>query len=831
MKNKILLATLLLLSCMATRLYTAAPGGAGDAEAGNSSESARTTRDIAQSIQRSGLFGSIGGALGYVAQAARSTGSTLADWYGGTRRWLTGSNGTALLSAAYTGHQEIVASLLRAGIDKDYVNSKGETALMLAAYAGHKEVVELLLRAGADKNHTDNDGNTALICAASKDQKEIVELLLHAGADFNKRNKRGNTALMVASYAGHKEVVGLLLTTLNETSSPGLSMPRKSCYITFTQHDYTDAVINAILNSLATKTLVICTYHILKDLCIKYPIVQKQLESGAWLLVQSVHQDLYIIVPDSAYAPEKVCADEGLPNVSTADRARISNVLAATKVHVDYGLRNINTVDRAQIGNLLAEDRPMLSAQQLIESFRQLIDVTLPQHVTCFVWHGHGSLSTFADIPLASMSTLLHVFAEIGTEFLFVKTCNAAGTNLLLLQKALQSMFEKYTRHQAQLIIRPQLREGQRLKAMPAMFDGVLVIEATSDTNLSSVGNIGDMLRKFEGVVAQRQTKLESWLAKQMTKKGIGPVEVIKRQELVKMLSAQELKDVVQALGTANLSALASVRFPGTNTFFRTLDLGEMEIITWFRLQKLRLEHTLVPLLAQKLLHTKISAPVAAPSAHIRDRTVQGLAEQQATAASSSAPVVQTSLQSRLIPLRIQRGIKYVQLFPADLHDICLNFDPHSDPILISKGPGAMQHFIGGIEYTSNLPTVEEALKNFVHKVFGRFYEQTSAGMTSKAWFIRSLRLHLLGGDHVLERLCVMIPSGSTTPTYTYSGREHLPSEQPATAAMTSVEQKISVIEQWFVETLPSEETLFEATAGQESRSILWNLLEQFLNS
>ncbi len=87
MKNKMILTIVLLLSYAITGLYAAAPGGTGDAEAGNSSESARTTRNVAPGMQRSGVFGS---ALGYAARAARGTGGTLVDWYSGTRRWLTG---------------------------------------------------------------------------------------------------------------------------------------------------------------------------------------------------------------------------------------------------------------------------------------------------------------------------------------------------------------------------------------------------------------------------------------------------------------------------------------------------------------------------------------------------------------------------------------------------------------------------------------------------------------------------------------------------------------------------------------------------------------------
>ncbi len=103
MKHKTILTTGLLLSYMITGLYAAAPGGAGGAEAGNSTGRSQATSDIAQGMHRSGLLGNIGSALDSAAQAARSTGGALA------RRWVTGGRPAA---PAYELSEETARSLL-----------------------------------------------------------------------------------------------------------------------------------------------------------------------------------------------------------------------------------------------------------------------------------------------------------------------------------------------------------------------------------------------------------------------------------------------------------------------------------------------------------------------------------------------------------------------------------------------------------------------------------------------------------------------------------------------------------------------------------------------
>ncbi|PAV82309.1 hypothetical protein WR25_07258 [Diploscapter pachys] len=118
---------------------------------------------------------------------------------------------TALLYAAYLGHEPAVAFLLDKGAKADECNDKGQTALMLAAACGNLKVVNLLLERGASVQRADDRDRMALHYAAVCSQNEIAELLLKAGSDPNARDSSGNTPLHDSCVAGHELTVLCLL--------------------------------------------------------------------------------------------------------------------------------------------------------------------------------------------------------------------------------------------------------------------------------------------------------------------------------------------------------------------------------------------------------------------------------------------------------------------------------------------------------------------------------------------------------------------------------------------------------------------------------------------
>ena len=118
---------------------------------------------------------------------------------------------TALMSAAWKGHLEVVKLLLERNADVNIQDKLGRTALISAAWKNYLEVVELLLERNSDVNIQTVSGQTALIIAAWRNYLEVAKLLLERNSDVNIQDKSGQTALIIAANEGHLEMVKFLL--------------------------------------------------------------------------------------------------------------------------------------------------------------------------------------------------------------------------------------------------------------------------------------------------------------------------------------------------------------------------------------------------------------------------------------------------------------------------------------------------------------------------------------------------------------------------------------------------------------------------------------------
>ena len=95
-------------------------------------------------------------------------------------------------------------------------NHKGHSALMLAAYNGHEETAEWLISQGADVNSIDESGNSILMGVAFKGHLSILNLLLKNGADADYANGKGQNALDFAQMFGRSDVVKKLKSIHNQ---------------------------------------------------------------------------------------------------------------------------------------------------------------------------------------------------------------------------------------------------------------------------------------------------------------------------------------------------------------------------------------------------------------------------------------------------------------------------------------------------------------------------------------------------------------------------------------------------------------------------------------
>ena len=115
----------------------------------------------------------------------------------------------AFYCACRKGELAGVRKYLQEGVNVNAANLAGWTALMLAAYNGHEEIVAVLVAGGAETDLQDSGdyGATALHWAASKGYLRIVEDLLAAGADASLKSKHGRTAHDVAKTDAIKALI------------------------------------------------------------------------------------------------------------------------------------------------------------------------------------------------------------------------------------------------------------------------------------------------------------------------------------------------------------------------------------------------------------------------------------------------------------------------------------------------------------------------------------------------------------------------------------------------------------------------------------------------
>jgi len=126
---------------------------------------------------------------------------------------------TALMVAAFEGHEGCVRALLESGVDSgiELHDGTGNTALILASDSGHADIVELLLTHAPppQKNKkvpsladaVDSNGNSALIYAAHRGHIDVVKELLAYKCNVDLQNTAGWTALMIASKGAKVGVV------------------------------------------------------------------------------------------------------------------------------------------------------------------------------------------------------------------------------------------------------------------------------------------------------------------------------------------------------------------------------------------------------------------------------------------------------------------------------------------------------------------------------------------------------------------------------------------------------------------------------------------------
>ena len=115
-----------------------------------------------------------------------------------------------LLRVAESGDVDELSRLLPRVVDINARNRHGMTALMKAAFFGHEPVVRVLLEHGADPNLMRNDSFTALALAAFFGHGEIVKTLIEFGARTEVVTRAGASARAWARARTYEDVAQCL---------------------------------------------------------------------------------------------------------------------------------------------------------------------------------------------------------------------------------------------------------------------------------------------------------------------------------------------------------------------------------------------------------------------------------------------------------------------------------------------------------------------------------------------------------------------------------------------------------------------------------------------
>ena len=115
-----------------------------------------------------------------------------------------------LLMAASSGLCKTVISSLEEGADIEGRDAHGYSALATAVYFGHYNVVRVLVAFGADYDVLIQKGATLLIVAAMQGHAEIGEYLISLGVPIEVVDGDGDSAMPVAKKLGHEKFVAML---------------------------------------------------------------------------------------------------------------------------------------------------------------------------------------------------------------------------------------------------------------------------------------------------------------------------------------------------------------------------------------------------------------------------------------------------------------------------------------------------------------------------------------------------------------------------------------------------------------------------------------------
>lgn len=849
----------------------------------------------------------------------------------------TGTNINEQLNASQDIVQEFGCSEVLNAQDRD-----GRTALHWAVFKENLRLVKHLLLggvdAGLDLKVPDRLGNTPLILACSiaftdeNNRIAIVKALIEADptpAHLNAQNNDGYTALARAVDRGLLGVITALLESLPirdrltsvahelfdtayristknmddrsfmstfkriyDSVSAGIVSSRKpydkqywlNICVSLEANDWNDSMTLDILGALCNEIPVVCSVGLAHRLVkeakqnVRIPATVI-LSSDAWAVFINREEDIVLMVPQIQDKALDWVNHYRLNNVDLIPKDKLYSILSSNKF-------NKKAVDL----NNLRKIFPLKGKQEQPISLRWYMS-------------GHGGLGSsiaglsiaqrsvntgFQKFVISDMQRFLSILAELNTEFLYISSCDAGGLNLATLQQQLNEQLALSLRHQNLLQFytyegKSIVGQGEdsssafqrqglinKLESMhvPRAYpDYSIVIQATTDA--MSSGGTRDLSEFFE--------KLNAFLNQGSKTQTIASV----LEPLYKVFP--------------RMSRLASIRFPGTHSFFRAVAVDAMDIITWHKVAQLRaeeligttimrnneLDNVVAPLMEklcdlvidlelankqideQRLLQETQQLSAEKPFDAV---VLEGLIEKKErllTEIAQSKVALEKLLkksrgQSQVVApmskkkvIQIAPTSKYVLIYPVDLTDVDIELSGGNWPRFISKIGGRAYHFIKtlNIQARSNTDPVEAQVSAMARELFARPFTEPSTSIPrydfglEKIWLFKELKIMTAAGQEVLGDVVIKVASlqdgsdAEVTLYYTHAGKINKIVTGYVNHALTSSQVEADVFVNEIKALFQNYEgdvhqiSLFEATGGHEGLATIEKGMDWFLTS
>jgi len=563
--------------------------------------------------------------------------------------------------------------------------------------------------------------------------------------------------------------------------------------VTFEINDHNFAISNRILDAFESQSVVICSGIFFNRFVNKYvDFLKKQKRDQEAARAQNVINNMlsgkWKVFSKSYYYGQIEKADWVV--IVPLEKYETLRAYFDTKVLKEVFDSTIFTVGK------------FADSQAYVSSLKKLFTRGLKNIPKRFILTGHGSEFTIASIPTYDMFRLIEILQKINTQFLYITGCYGGGMNLVNIQDGikdhLKSKFTDYLNKEY---------SGNESGKRPETIQFPIVVQATTDAPTYGVGDTARFFNLLDAFLKQPQ-----WYLGKVSDKA----------------DKISINDVLAAYYPGNISAIPNIRFPGTNSFFRTAQVEDMDILTWVYVQGLRF--------SPKFLRLSETQAVLVENQKRDNRKYHELERiyPKTEEIKKEMEVIWDRIMSR-VPLmsqfinfaevKLQKSLALV--YPCDLTEIPFKTATEA---FISKIPGKAQHYFGEILLTKKAP-----LQAFIPEISDAY------GSSAKAWFFKELNITgnvSSSARWFLNPTGIIIYKGSkASPRFLAIGKQ---SNEAFTGELISIKNnkysssklKPSVY-YWLADaiykaTRASERALWEATAGHENSLTEQEAFEQF---